>query len=196
MIGRWKGADTHRQTIALRFRFVMDYFLSAKATGTGEQDVVIEVSLIDEKGTNHLTTLVSPLAPIGKSARQTHGLSERDLENAPRFVEVAPRLYRFFSDEWVETVWAYNAPLNRRLLTQTAEVAGVQRVIEAVQGSRWRDLRDAATEYLGADGLGSLAEAGHELSIEFPNEDPRRALGGAELARRVWIELKTSGHLP
>jgi DNA polymerase III epsilon subunit-like protein len=174
----------------------MDYFLDTKATGTGDQDVVIEVSLIDEKGTNHLTTLVSPLAPIGKSARQTHGLSKRDLENAPRFVEVAPRLYRFFSDEWVETVWAYNAHLNRRLLTQTAEAAGVQRVIRAVRCSPWRDLKDAATEYLGADGLGSLAEAGHKLDVEFPNEDPRRALGGAELTRRIWIELKTSGHLP
>ena len=195
MIGRRKEVDTHLQTVALSFRFVMDYFLDTKATGTGEQDVVIEVSLIDEKGTNHLTTLVSPLAPIGKSARQTPGMSKRDLENAPRFVEVAPRLYRFFSDEWVETVWAYNAPLNRRLLTQTAKVAGVQHVIQAMRGSRWRDLRDSATGYLGADGLGSLAEAGHELSIEFPNEDPRRALGGAELARRVWIELKTSGHL-
>ena len=171
----------------------MDYFLDTKATGTGEEDVVIEVSLIDEKGTNHLTTLVSPLAPIGKPARQTHGLSKRDLESAPRFVEVAPRLYRFFSDDWVETIWSYNAPLNRRLLTQAAEAADVERVIRAMWCSRWRDLRDAATVYLGVD---SLVEAGRELNVEFPNENPRRALGGAELARRVWIELKTSGHLP
>lgn len=174
----------------------MDYLLDTKATGTGEEDVVIEVSLIDEKGTNHLTTLVSPLEPIGKPARQIHGLSKRDLESAPRFVEVAPRLYRFFSDEWVETIWSYNAALNRRLLTQTAEAADVKRVTGAVRCSRWRDLRDAATKYLGAGGWDSLAEAEQDLSIELPNENPRRALGGAELARRVWIELKTSGHLP
>lgn len=173
----------------------MDYFLDTETTGVGDADAVIEVSLLDEKGTDHLTTLVQPLAPIRDSARNTHGLDEEALSGAPPFETVAPRLCRLLSDEYVHNLWAYNADFDRQLLIQTAELAGLPEATAAFKECGWRDLMEPTASYLEVEDWLSLSEAADRLEIDFPTEDLHRAQADAELARRVWVRLVEDGHL-
>lgn len=173
----------------------MDFFLDTETTGLGDQDAVLEVSLLDEKGTDHLTTLVRPLAPVGDSARNVHGLDEEALSEAPPFSEVAPRLCRMLSDEQVDNLWAYNADFDRDMLVQTAELAGLTEAAASLRQCAWRDLMEPTATYLEVDEWLSLSEAAGRLGIDFPSQDLHRARGDAELARQVWVHLVTDGHL-
>lgn len=173
----------------------MDYLVDTETTGIGDADAVVEVSLLDEKGTDHLTTLVNPLAPIGDSARNAHGLDEEALSGAPPFSEVASRLCRMLSDEQVDNLWAYNADFDRKLLIQTAELAGLPEATASLKRCAWRDLMEPTATYLEVDEWVSLSEAAGRLGIDFASQELHRARADAELARRVWVRLVADGHL-
>lgn len=175
----------------------MNCFVDVETTGTGDQDAIIEVSVLDEHGTDRLTTLVSPLAPISDSAREVHGLAEEDLTDAPSFNEIAPRLWQLLIHE-AERVWAYNATFDRSMLEQTAELAGFSFRDPTVEGTgltaaAWRDLMDPATQYFEEDQWLALSDAADRLGIQVTEDSLHRARADAELARRLWQELSEEG---
>jgi len=165
----------------------MHLFLDTETTGTGELDAVIEIGAVDEEGEERMSTLVHPLAPMSREARSTHGIDEATLEEAPQFREVARGLQHHVRR--ADTVWAYNAAFDRRLLIQTAELAGARSVKDALQQAQWRDLMERATDHLGEDAWVSLAEAAERLGAGHEEGALHRAKGDAALAWRVWKRL-------
>lgn len=165
----------------------MHLFLDTETTGTGELDAVIEIGAVDAEGEERMNTLVRPLAPMSREARSTHGIDEATLEKAPRFREVARALQHHVRR--ADTVWAYNAGFDRRLLIQTAEMAGASAAKKALRQAEWRDLMDRATDHLGEDAWVSLAEAAERLGAGPEEGALHRAKGDAALAWRVWKRM-------
>lgn len=96
-----------------------DYLiLDTETTGTGKKDVVIEVAITDLQGNPILNTKIKPesLRRIPAAATQIHGITLKDLEEAPSFAEVRDEIAQAVSGK---TVLIYNAEFDERLLDQT-----------------------------------------------------------------------------
>ena len=89
---------------------------------TDLQGDVIQLSVIDLRGTTLLSTLVRPLSPISDIAAGVHGITDADVAGAPWMAEIAPRLQEVTSSK---LVLAYNAPFDREALVRSLELAQV-----------------------------------------------------------------------
>lgn len=93
--------------------------LDTETTGMGAAEV-IEVAVIDTKGTVLVDTLVRPKATrMNPYAQRVHGITFPMLADAPTWPEVFPSLAERLDRA---TVLAWNAPFDRRMLEQTSAV--------------------------------------------------------------------------
>jgi hypothetical protein len=91
--------------------------LDTETTGFGEEDQVIEVSIIDIDSETLLNTLVRPLVLVSGGASSVHGIREETLFGAPAFPDIYSDLRRIL--ERASRVVVYNAEFDHRLLNQT-----------------------------------------------------------------------------
>jgi DNA polymerase III subunit epsilon len=97
--------------------------IDTETTGIGRRDEVIEVGVIDGGGRTLFESLIRPRSGfVPAAASAVHGLSMRDLRDAPSFADVAAELSAVLGPR---RVIAWNAPFDQRLLAQSAEVWGV-----------------------------------------------------------------------
>lgn len=93
--------------------------LDTETTGMGAAEV-IEVAVIDTKGTVLIDTLVRPKTKqMNPYAQRVHGISLPMLAGAPTWPEVFPVLAERLDRS---TVLAWNAPFDKRMLEQTSAV--------------------------------------------------------------------------
>ncbi|MDX1816082.1 MAG: 3'-5' exonuclease [Marinobacter sp.] len=90
--------------------------IDTETTGLDSIDEVIEISLLDCRGTVLMDTLVKPVGRISREAARIHGIQNSDLINAPRWLEVVPDLIKAVRDR---TVVMYNASFDTRLIQQS-----------------------------------------------------------------------------
>ncbi len=90
--------------------------LDTETTGLGEDDEIVEISLINSHGATLLSTLVKPLKPIPAEATAIHGITNAMVENAPSWPGVLARLCELISGQ---TVVIYNRDYDTRLIDQT-----------------------------------------------------------------------------
>lgn len=107
----WLDSFQHQQ--ALR-----PVFLDTETTGTRRFSEVIEICIVNERGQTLFHSLVNPTTDIEPMASAVHGLTHREVKDAPRFPEIYPEVMSNLHDR---IVIAYNASFDIRLLKQTAE---------------------------------------------------------------------------
>lgn len=166
----------------------MILFLDTETTGLGEQDAIVEVAAISADGTVLLDTLVEALAPIGQKAQAIHGIREDDLKGAPSLPAVATRLRQCL--EMADQIWAYNADFDRRLIWQSAVLAGAADLEAAVTTAPWNDLMEAATQAITGDADASWwsqEEVADHLGLDLGTL--HRAHADADLSRRIYLSL-------
>lgn len=97
--------------------------LDTETTGLEYDDVVIEIAAIDLSGTELINTRVLPDCEfsISRSASQIHGITKKQLQDAPTFRAVMQQLITIAADK---TILIYNAEYDTRLLSQTARKEG------------------------------------------------------------------------
>lgn len=83
---------------------------------------VIQLSVIDLRGTVLLSTLVRPTSPISDTAILVHGITDTDVADAPSMREVAHQLHAVIGDKWL---LAYNAPFDREALLRGLDLARI-----------------------------------------------------------------------
>jgi DNA polymerase III epsilon subunit-like protein len=93
-------------------------FLDTETTGTCRFSEVIEICIVDEYGQTLFRSLVNPTTEIEPMASAVHGLTRRDVKDAPRFPEIYEEVISHLRDR---IVIAYNASFDIRLLKQTAD---------------------------------------------------------------------------
>jgi DNA polymerase III epsilon subunit-like protein len=107
----WLGSFSHQH--ALR-----PVFLDTETTGTRRFSEIIEICIVDEYGQTLFRSLVNPTTEIEPMASAVHGLTRRDVKDAPRYPEVHHEIMNYLYNH---TVIAYNASFDIRLLKQTAD---------------------------------------------------------------------------
>lgn len=108
-----------RQLAAEQARFWIGdnaLILDTETTGLDGGAEIIEISVIDCKGTPLLDTLVKPQGTISPEAGAVHGITDSDLRFAPSWPDVYRQLTQLVKDR---TVVIYNANFDQRLITQT-----------------------------------------------------------------------------
>lgn len=93
-------------------------FLDTETTGTRCVSEIIEICIVDEHGQTLFRSLINPTTEIEPMASSVHGLTRRDVEDAPRFPEIYEEVVSYLRDR---IVIAYNASFDIRLLKQTAD---------------------------------------------------------------------------
>jgi DNA polymerase III subunit epsilon len=107
----WLDSFDHQQ--ALR-----PVFLDTETTGTQRFSEIIEISVVDEHGQTLFHSLVNPTTEIEPMASAVHGLTRRDVKDAPRYPEIHEALMEYMHNR---VVIAYHAAFDIRLLKQTAD---------------------------------------------------------------------------
>lgn len=93
-------------------------FLDTETTGTQRFSEIIEICIVDEYGQTLFRSLVNPTTEIEPMASAVHGLTRRDVKDAPRYPEIYEEVMSYLRNR---IVIAYNASFDIRLLKQTAE---------------------------------------------------------------------------
>jgi len=107
----WLGSFSHQR--ALR-----PVFLDTETTGTRRFSEIIEICIVDERGRTLFRSLVNPTTEIEPMASAVHGLTHRDVKDAPRYPEIHEEVINHLHNR---IVIAYNASFDIRLLKQTAD---------------------------------------------------------------------------
>jgi DNA polymerase-3 subunit epsilon len=158
-----------------------------------ETDRVIEIGLVTfVKGrvSSRESWLINPGIPVPEESRAVHGITDEELQGAPDFATVMPRLLEHLREKLPA---AYNAPFDRGFLH--AEIARV-----APEGMTHGDLPPAAREdVVWVDPLVWARELLKELKtrrlgdvakhLSIPLEQAHRAAGDAEATGRILLAL-------
>lgn len=92
--------------------------IDTETTGINRNAVIVQIAVTDLQGNELLNSLVKPTKRkrIASSATAIHGISMKDLEGAPHFEELLPKLQSIVEGK---TVLIYNAEYDTRLIDQT-----------------------------------------------------------------------------
>ncbi len=161
-------------------------FLDFETTGLGTRrtDEIVEVGIIDSKGSIIMDTLVRPVErKTWRSAQKVHGIAPKDVKNVPTFEELEPEFTEAISGN---NVVIFNASFDLRFIPMhsvekaTAFYCAMRLFRRAVPDSRRYRLEDAlewANERTGGERL----------------EHTHRAVGDSRVTLFVWNAI--SGHL-
>lgn len=160
-------------------------YLDTETTGTGPNDNILEISIVDHDGKILMDTLVRPVGMNSPEARAVHQISDEMVRGAPRWGDVWGNIETVLSGR---LVGIYNADFDLRLMQQShalnllkwtqppgMEVFCVMKLYAQFYG-RWNPKR-------GNFKWQSLEAAGRQCGIDLPNT--HRAKDDTLLARAI-----------
>ena len=129
-LDRQQAADWANSLLQGRFLIV-----DVETTGFGDAEIC-ELAVIDQTGRTLISTLIKPAIAIPKEATDIHGITDRDVVNAPTFAEIHPMLFRWTLDE---NLCAYSLDFDLRMLRQSCDLAALPRLlpVAAACAMRW-----------------------------------------------------------
>lgn len=95
--------------------------LDSETTGLKRGEIV-QLAVVHANGDVLLNTLVKPVEPIPLEASRIHGIVNEMVAGAPGFGDILPLLTTLLTGT---NVVVYNASYDRRMLHQSAEIAGL-----------------------------------------------------------------------
>jgi len=164
-------------------------FLDTETSGMGEQDTVVEISLVDLQGVVLLDTLVHTPRPIARDAFQVHGITSEITRQAPAWPEIWPELKKLLTSA---PIGIYNAAFDLKMIQQTnrmnwihwkpnpqVEFFDVMKIYAQFTGER----NPRTGDYRWV----SLEKAGKDCGIPLPNAHRAKddALLTAALLRKI-----------
>ena len=96
--------------------------MDTETTGLDKRAEAVEVAIVGRDGEMILHTLIRPMNLIPEEATKIHGITNRDIINAPMMDELAPTLIDALAGRLVVT---YNDGFDFRILNQTMWRCGV-----------------------------------------------------------------------
>lgn len=116
---RLRRVQARAQAVLARGPLVLD----VETTGLGMEDEVIEIGIVDAWGKIIFESLVHPKQSIPRDATRVHGLTDEDVQHAPRWPEIHDRVCSVLTGR---VIIAYNAEFDERMLRQTAGIWGLE----------------------------------------------------------------------
>lgn len=116
--------------------------LAVETTGVNGAAEILQIAVLSPGGRILLSSLVRPAGPIPPEASAFHGITDAQVREAPRFVELHARLERLIAGR---TVISYGADFAIRALAQTCERYG----LPLIRPRRWSCAMDRYAGWLG-----------------------------------------------
>ena len=112
------------KAIAKAKLFTLQSFVvfDTETTGLGDDAEMVEIAIIEPDGATLFETLVKPSCPIPAGASDVHGITDADVANAPTPDDVMHHIAGIFKGK---RVMSYNLEYDRRILSQTAAINGI-----------------------------------------------------------------------
>jgi DNA polymerase-3 subunit epsilon len=94
--------------------------LDTETTGLEADAEIVQIAMINKTGEVLLDTYVKPTEPINElsGAFRVNGIKKRDVENAPTFAELVPKITELYRGK---VLIIYNADYDTRLIVQSAK---------------------------------------------------------------------------
>ena len=92
--------------------------LDTETTGLDHDAEIVEICILRNDGLVLLDTLVKPLNPIPAQATAIHGITNKDVENAPYYHEIHNQVIDILNQY---TCYIYNSDYDTRLIKQSCE---------------------------------------------------------------------------
>lgn len=165
--------------------------IDTETTGLGSGAEAVEIAVVELlSGAVLFDSLLRPTQPVEASALAVHGIGVLQLANAPAFGFMWPALYAALRG--VDSLIAYNAKFDQRILVSTGRLAGLQSAVSFFGGggggAEWTCAMQLAWAALGGHGRWpQLASAARDLGLR--SSDTHRAVGDAQLTRQVFLKI-------
>ncbi len=120
--------DEHRLKMAVLATSWLDkncLILDTETTGLGDDDEVVEISIIDAQRNVLMNSLVKPSKPIPQEATDIHGITNEMVANAPTWDQLHDEFVSVISNSEQPLV-IYNDSFDIRLLNNTARIYGIR----------------------------------------------------------------------
>ncbi|MGB1288072.1 MAG: 3'-5' exonuclease [Aggregatilineales bacterium] len=92
------------------------YVFDTETTGISKNDEIIQIAVVDKHGEAVINTLIKNTIRISPGAQRVHGISARDLKDAPNMMDVYTDLSIKLAGS---TLVAYNMDFDWRMLNQS-----------------------------------------------------------------------------
>jgi len=112
------NASARKEAIQLAQQWITrkPVYIDTETTGTGTNDSIIEIAIIDHDGSILVDSLVKPVGMISAGARAVHGITDEMIKDAPRWETVWAQVETAILDR---AVGIYNADFDLRMIKQS-----------------------------------------------------------------------------
>lgn len=162
-------------------------FLDTETTGLEKSDEIVEIAIIDKKGSVLINTLIKPQILIPESATAIHHISNEMVNNSPEFPQIWPEIQELIMNR---PIGMYNAEFDVRLIRQSMQkynksISHKNVAFDVMQlFSDYRGIIDSRRKAMRRF---RLEEAGRYFGIPIPNS--HRALDDTRLTRAVFLAI-------
>lgn len=118
--------------------------LDTETTGLHDGEIC-QIAIIDAKGEVLLDTYVHTNFPIPADETRIHGITDEMVKDAPTWRELLPLIHSVLNDR---DVVVYNAVYDRKMMHQSSEKAGMEK-IEWKEVARWWCAMEIYAEHYG-----------------------------------------------
>lgn len=121
-----------RAAVSREARKLLDedpFIFDTETTGLDSNAEIVEICVISTERSILLDTLVRPTRSIPSAATNVHGISDRDVRDAPGWSEVYQELESLLTVDGARSkvLTAYNWDYDSRLVRQSSEAAGIRK---------------------------------------------------------------------
>ena len=171
--------------------------MDTETTGLDGNAEIIQIAIVDAKRNCVINSLVKPSNGIPPEATEIHGITDDDVADAPAWEEVQRHVSKVLCGH---DIIVYNAVFDRRMLYQTNQRHGLERV-DWKQTGDWHCLMEQYSERHGdwSDYHQSykwvrLEEAAHHQKIKV--ENAHTALGDCLMTYDLFYKMYGPNGIP
>ncbi|HFG7890890.1 TPA: exonuclease domain-containing protein [Salmonella enterica subsp. enterica serovar Mbandaka] len=152
--------------------------LDTETTGLDENAEIVEIAILDKDGKALLDTLVKPKNRIPTQASNIHGITNRDVKNAPSWDDIYSVFREVIKNK---TVVIYNSKYDNRIIKQTCSLYGLPNPRRKTECAMllYANYRNITNKSTGNAKWHKLTEALDQCGI--PQSTAHRARGDCEM---------------
>ena len=152
--------------------------LDTETTGLDDTGRIVEFSCIDREGTVLVNALVNPGVPIPPAASAIHGITDADVADSPRFIDLWPQVWTALHG--AERILIYNGGYDSRLIRQSLDgAAGALAQVDTLRYGcimkLYARFYGQFNEYFGSYTWQKLGQAVNQCGLTM-DEEAHRAL--------------------
>ena len=149
-------------------------------------EIICQIAIIDDRGELLMHEYVKPVNGIPDSAVRIHGISDEIVSYAPGWGQIAPKVLEIVNGR---DVIIYNAVYDRKMMHQSAEACGIEKVNWKELANFWCAMEAYAefygdwNDYFGSYRYQKLTDAARRFGVT--TQGAHSALADCRMTLRV-----------